>query len=105
MDELALERVASSAAMDPGFVAGVVSLVNAAYDAAEVALWHKVLEPDPPQDHQVRLRSWYAAIGYRPTSQLDLADIDPESVPHARFPTHVVVMRKNLATATQLDGA
>jgi GNAT superfamily N-acetyltransferase len=185
VDDLTLERVAPAAATDHDLIAGVVALVNGAYDAAEGGLWHipigrtnpdevhrwfaaghvviaralgrvvgsvtshlidpvtgwfgalavdpllagrgiasalvrhaevdaamagatsmqlEVLEPDPPQDHQLRLRSWYAAIGYRPTGQLDLSEFDADSVPHARFPIHLVVMHKTLTAASPNEG-
>ena len=97
-------------AVDPawsgrGVAAALVRFAEAeAITAGATSMQLEVLEPDPPQDHQLRLRAWYSAIGYRPTGQFDLADVDPDSVPHARYPTRIVVMRKTLVGAAGSDG-
>ena len=94
-------------AVDPswsgrGIASALVRFAEAdAIAAAATSMQLEVLEPDPPQDHQVRLRAWYSAIGYRPFGQFDLADVDPDVVSHARYPTHIVVMRKTLGGAAR----
>ena len=68
--------------------------------AGAVSMQLELLQPEPPHGHQERLRTWYSAIGYRPTGRLELAEIDANAVDHARFPLHAVVMRKALTGAS-----
>jgi GNAT superfamily N-acetyltransferase len=56
----------------------------------------ELLIPDRPHPHTDRLAAWYAGLGYRHVEDLDLAELDPDSVAYAVVPIGVSVMRKPL---------
>ena len=65
------------------------------------AMQLELLVPEGGHPHTDRLAAWYRRLGYRETSIVDLAEIDPASVPLLAGPCAVSIMRRPLAGTSQ----